>query len=103
MAEEQGGDVQPTSTVSLANNHFRADHDGSAIIMSISAGKFFSFDEIGFEIFDALEQPVRVDQLVADLAAKLGPGFALYDEAQEHHVTPWGSVQAFSYAAFRCV
>ncbi len=62
--------MQPTSTVSLANNHFRADHDGSAIIMSISAGKFFSFDEIGFEIFDALEQPVRVDQLVDDLAAK---------------------------------
>lgn len=70
MAEGQGGEVQPTSTVSLANNHFRADHDGSAIIMSISAGKFFSFDEIGFEIFDALEQPVRVDRLVADLAAK---------------------------------
>ena len=70
MAQGQGGDVQPTSTVSLANNHFRADHDGSAIIMSVSAGKFFSFDEIGFEIFDVLEQPVRVDQLVADLAAK---------------------------------
>ena len=70
MAEGQGGEVQPTSTVSLANNHFRADHDGSAIIMSISAGKFFSFDQIGFEIFDALEQPVRVDQLAADLAAK---------------------------------
>src|SRR6476620_6259884 len=70
MAEGQGGEVQPTSTVSLANNHFRADHDGSAIIMSISAGKFFSFDQIGFEIFDALEQPVRVDALAADLAAK---------------------------------
>ena len=70
MAEEQGGDVQPTSTVSLANNHFRANHDGSAIIMSISAGKFFSFDEIGFEIFNAIEKPIRVDELVADLAQK---------------------------------
>ena len=70
MAEGQGGEVQPTSTVSLANNHFRANHDGSAIIMSISAGKFFSFDEIGFEIFNAIEQPIRVDQLVADLAQK---------------------------------
>jgi len=70
MAEGQGGKVQPTSTVSLANNHFRADHDGSAIIMSISAGKFFSFDEIGFEIFNAIERPIRVDQLVADLAQK---------------------------------
>ena len=38
--------------------------------MSISAGKFFSFDEIGFEIFNAIERPIRVDQLVADLAQK---------------------------------
>lgn len=62
--------MQPTSTVALTNNHFRADHDGEPIIMSISAGKFFSFDKIGFEIWDALDQPVRVDQLVSDLAAK---------------------------------
>ena len=55
--------------MSLANNYFRADHEGSAVIISISAGKFFSFDKIGFEIFDALEQR-RVDQLVANLAAK---------------------------------
>jgi Coenzyme PQQ synthesis protein D (PqqD) len=64
------GDVQPTSVVSLANNHFRADQDGSAIIMSISAGKFFSFDDIGFEIWDSIQDPVRVNDLVSNLAAK---------------------------------
>ena len=64
------GEVQPTSVVSLANNHFRADQDGSAIIMSISAGKFFSFDDIGFEIWDAIQDPVRVNELVSNLAAK---------------------------------
>ena len=64
------GDVQPTSVVSLANNHFRADHEGSAIIMSISAGKFFSFDDIGFEIWDAIQEPVRVNDLVTNLATK---------------------------------
>ncbi len=37
----------------------------------------------------------------ADLAARLGTRFALYDEAQERHVTPWGSTQSFTYAAFR--
>ena len=63
-------EVQPTSVVSLANNHFRADQDGSAIIMSISAGKFFSFDDIGFEIWDAIQQPVSVNELVANLATK---------------------------------
>lgn len=63
-------DVQPTSVVSLANNHFRADHEDSAVIMSISAGKFFSFDDIGFEIWDAIQDPIRVNELVASLAAK---------------------------------
>ncbi|HZU51933.1 MAG TPA: PqqD family peptide modification chaperone [Sphingomicrobium sp.] len=63
-------EVQPKSVVALANNHFRADHDGSAIIMSISAGKFFSFDDIGFEIWDAIQSPVCVNDLVATLAAK---------------------------------
>jgi hypothetical protein len=63
-------EVQPTSVVSLANNHFRADQDGAPIIMSISAGKFFSFDDIGFEIWDAIQAPVRVDELVTNLAAK---------------------------------
>ena len=63
-------EVQPTSVVSVANNHFRADQDGSAIIMSISAGKFFSFDDIGFEIWDSIQEPVAVNDLVAKLAAK---------------------------------
>ena len=63
-------EVQPTSVVSLANNHFRADQDGSAIIMSISAGKFFSFDDIGFEIWDSIQSPVRVNERVSTLATK---------------------------------
>jgi len=37
----------------------------------------------------------------ADLAARLGGDFALADQAAERHVTPWGSTQAFTYAAFR--
>ena len=37
----------------------------------------------------------------ADLAARLGADFALADQAAERHVTPWGSVQSFAYAAFR--
>ena len=70
MNETQSGALSPTSVVSLANNHFRADHDGSVIIMSIAAGKFFSFDSVGFEIWDALEKPVPVEELAAGLAAK---------------------------------
>lgn len=39
----------------------------------------------------------------ASLAARLGGDFALYDQAAERHVTPWGSTQEFTYAAFRRV
>ena len=35
----------------------------------------------------------------ADLARRLGQAFALYDQAVEKHVTPWGAVQDFAYAA----
>ena len=64
--------VTPNSTVSLANNHFSVEHDGSTIIMSISAGKYFSFDSIGFEIWEGLKSPVRIDALVKRLAADHG-------------------------------
>lgn len=37
----------------------------------------------------------------AGLAQRLGADFALIDQAAERHVTPWGSVQSFTYAAFR--
>ena len=35
------------------------------------------------------------------LAAALGDAFALAREAEEAHVTPWGSTQAFFYGVFR--
>lgn len=37
----------------------------------------------------------------ATLAARLGSDFALYAEATETHATPFGTIQEFSYAAFR--
>lgn len=64
--------IGPSSTVTLANNHFSVDHDGSTIIMSISAGKYFSFDNIGFEIWEGLKSPVRIDALAERLAAEHG-------------------------------
>jgi hypothetical protein len=71
-SEVAGHSIAPTSTVSIANNHFSVEHDGSTIIMSISAGKYFSFDSIGFEIWEGLKTPVRIDVLAERLAAKHG-------------------------------
>ncbi len=35
------------------------------------------------------------------IAAALGPGFELVDQADEEHTTPWGASQAFAYALCR--
>jgi hypothetical protein len=64
--------INPTATVQIASNHFSVDHDGSTIIMSISAGKFFSFDDIGMRIWEALKTPVRLDALASQLATEYG-------------------------------
>ena len=64
--------IAPTSTVALANNHFSVEHEGSTIIMSISAGKYFAFDDVGFRIWDALKTPVRIDALAEQLAKAHG-------------------------------
>ena len=39
----------------------------------------------------------------ADIAAALGEGFELIDQADDEHVTPWGAPQDFSYALLRRV
>ena len=35
------------------------------------------------------------------LAAELGDGFSLVEEARDIHTTPWGASQAFFYGVFR--
>ena len=68
-----------------------ATHPGSAVILS-------TFAPTGPEHCSGL--PVQ-RYSPAQLAARLGPGFALYDEALESHLTPWGATQDFAYAALR--
>jgi SAM-dependent methyltransferase len=57
----------------------------------------------------ALEGPERCSGLPVQryspqtLAARLGPDFRLYAQEAEAHRTPFGTTQAFSYAAFRRV
>ena len=57
----------------------------------------------------ALEGPERCSGLPIQryspqtLATRLGPDFRLYAEEAETHRTPFGTTQAFSYAAFRRV
>lgn len=57
----------------------------------------------------ALDGPERCSGLPVQryspntLAARLGPAFQLYADGAERHSTPFGTTQAFTYAAFRRV
>lgn len=66
------GAIDQNSTVCRTANHFKADHEGDSIIMSIEAGKFFTFDAIGFEIWESIAEPILVGDLVSELANKHG-------------------------------
>ena len=68
-----------------------ATHPASAIILS-------TFAPTGPERCSGL--PVQ-RYSPAGLATRLGQAFVLEDQALETHVTPWGAIQDFSYAAFR--
>ncbi len=59
-----------TSVVKLTNDLISAPIDDEVVILSVERGNYYGLDEIGTEIWQRLESPVRVDVLCADLAAK---------------------------------
>lgn len=62
--------IDGASLVQLGRNHFSVEHGGQPIVMSISAGQYLTFDDIGFAIWQALKESVRVDDLVDTLATE---------------------------------
>lgn len=46
-----------------------AEVDGEVVLMSIDQGNYYGLNDIGSDIWRRLEQPVRVADLVAGLAA----------------------------------
>jgi len=59
-----------TSRVKVANNLISAPVDVEIVILSVERGTYYGLDQIGTEIWQRLESPVRVDVLCEDLAAK---------------------------------
>ena len=64
------GQIDGASRVCRSTNHFKVDHEGSTVIMSVEAGKFFTFDAIGFEIWEAFDEPRAVSEVVDELTAR---------------------------------
>ena len=59
--------ITESTIVRRSSNHFTAEHEGATVIMSVEAGKFFTFDPIGFEIWEAF----AISRKVADVAEEL--------------------------------
>jgi hypothetical protein len=59
-----------TSLVRLTDGLISAPVDGEVVILSVERGTYYGLDEIGTEIWQRLESPMRVDALCDDLAPK---------------------------------
>lgn len=59
-----------TSLVKSSNDLISAPVDGELVILSVERGTYFGLDQIGTEIWQRLESPMRVDVLCEDFVAK---------------------------------
>jgi hypothetical protein len=59
-----------TSLVKSANDLISAPVNSEVVILSIERGTYYGLDEIGTEIWQHLESPMRIDMLCEELAAK---------------------------------
>jgi len=47
-----------------------AELDGKAVMMSIENGKYYGFDEIATDIWESLDAPIAVGELISKLTEK---------------------------------
>jgi Coenzyme PQQ synthesis protein D (PqqD) len=59
-----------TSLVKSANDLISAPVNSEVVILSVERGTYYGLDEIGTEIWQRLESPMRIDMLCEELAAK---------------------------------
>jgi hypothetical protein len=59
-----------TSLVKSANDLISAPVNNEVVILSVERGTYYGLDEIGTEIWQRLESPMRIDMLCEELAAK---------------------------------
>ena len=59
-----------TSLVKSANDLISAPVNNEVVILSVERGTYYGLDEIGTEIWQRLELPMRIDMLCEELAAK---------------------------------
>lgn len=63
------------------NGNIVSDMDGEKVLLSVKKGKYYNLGEIGGRIWDLVETPLTVDQLVETLLMEYDVGEA---ECVEH-------------------
>ena len=68
--------ITPDTVISQVEEIVAGDIDGEIVMMSIENGKYYGLDEIGSRIWELIEKPVKVADLIDTLVER-------FDEARE--------------------
>lgn len=68
MSTKQG--ISLNHTIAQVEGNIISDMDGEKVMLSIQNGKYYNLGEIGGEIWDRINSPIKVTQLVSDLVVE---------------------------------
>lgn len=60
--------INPQTTISRKEDVVVAELDGKTVMMSLNNGEYYGLDEVASAIWNGVEQPVTVSELVSRLA-----------------------------------
>jgi len=60
-------DITTETTISQIEEIVASDIDGETVMMSIENGEYYGLDDIGSRIWELIEKPVRVSDLIDTL------------------------------------
>lgn len=64
MAEKQ---LTATSVIVRSSELVSSDIDGEVVMMSIENGKYYGLDQVGSRIWEVLEKPLPISELIEQL------------------------------------
>jgi len=59
-----------TDTVSQKSGNIVSDMDGEKVMLSINNGKYYNLGDIGGDIWELIEEPISIENLVSALISK---------------------------------
>ncbi len=62
--------INADSTIRRAGELMTAEMDDELVMMSVHTNAYYGLDDIGREIWESLESPVKIDELCGALAKK---------------------------------